>query len=81
MLSDVAALWAVQGTQRAPTRPSAVGRPARASRVMKVVQAEEPSTVIAKAVQPLLLKAQVVVSQDLTGVTVGISRTFRLWCI
>ena len=48
---------------------------------MKVVQAEEPSTVIAKAVQPLLLKAQVVVLQDLMGAVVGISRTFRLWCI
>jgi hypothetical protein len=48
---------------------------------MKVVQAEVPSTVIAKAVQPLLLKAQVVVLQDLMGAVVGISRTFRLWCI
>jgi len=53
----------------------------QASRVMKVVQAEVPSTVIAKAVQPLLLKAQVVVLQDLMGAVVGISRTFRLWCI
>jgi hypothetical protein len=37
--------------------------------------------VIAKAVQPLLLKAQVVVLQDLMGVMAGISRTFRLLCI
>ena len=66
---------------QAPTRPAAVGRPPRASRVMKVVQAEVPSTVIAKAVQPLLLKAQVVVLQDLMGVMAGISRTFRLLCI